>query len=224
LIKENYFVREIPSHLTHDWLLHKHYARRIPSISFAFGLYDSENILQGVCTFGSPPSPALIQGLFNKKHTDIILELNRLCVNDGQDKNATSYFVSQCLKILPCPIVIVSYADTSQSHVGYIYQACNFIYTGLSAKRTEWKIEGLEHLHSKSISDGETLDSLKNKYGDKFYYMDRAQKHRYVYIIADKKQKALMLKELAYPIFPYPKGESKRYDASFQPTTQGVLI
>ena len=139
----NYTVLQIPSAQTHEWLLYKHYAHRIPSITYAFGLYDEQNLIQGVCTFGSPPSPALIQGLFNKQYTDKIIELNRLCINGEMPENTTSYFVSRCLKQLPKPTIVVSYADTSMGHTGYIYQACNFIYTGLSAKRTEWKIKGL---------------------------------------------------------------------------------
>ena len=31
------------------------------------------------------------------------------------------------------PKIVVSYADTSKGHVGYVYQATNFIYTGMSA-------------------------------------------------------------------------------------------
>ena len=38
-IKEKYKVTSIDSNITHDWLLNKHYAKRLPSISFAFGLY-----------------------------------------------------------------------------------------------------------------------------------------------------------------------------------------
>ena len=52
------------------------------------------------------------------------------------------------------PKVIVSYADTSLGHHGYIYQATNWIYTGLSAKRKDYKIKGLD-LHSASIFDRE---------------------------------------------------------------------
>ena len=200
----DYVIREIPASLTHDWLLHKHYAKRIPSISFAFGLYDKENILQGVCTFGSPPSHALVVGLCGGKYTSNILELNRLCVNDDCPKNTTSYFVSHCLKLLPKLTIVVSYADTTQGHIGYIYQACNFLYTGLSAKRTEWAVEGLEHLHSKSLSDGETAETLKYKYGDKLFYRDRPQKHRYVYITGDKRtlEYKEIINSLKYTILP----------------------
>ena len=39
-IKEKYTVKSIAKHLCKEWLLHKHYAKRIPSISYAFGLFD----------------------------------------------------------------------------------------------------------------------------------------------------------------------------------------
>ena len=34
-----YFVRSINSSETHEWFLKKHYAKRIPSVSYAYGLY-----------------------------------------------------------------------------------------------------------------------------------------------------------------------------------------
>ena len=37
-IKDKYYVESIDSRETYDWLLNKHYAKRIPSISYAFGL------------------------------------------------------------------------------------------------------------------------------------------------------------------------------------------
>ena len=33
-----------------------------------------------------------------------------------------------------------------------------------------------------------------------------------------------MIKNLAYKVEPYPKGNNKKYDASYEPTTQGVLF
>ena len=53
-VKDKYTVSSIDSYLCKDWLLYKHYAKRIPSIEYSFGLYDG-SILVGVCTFGCPP-------------------------------------------------------------------------------------------------------------------------------------------------------------------------
>ena len=61
-LKDKYKVSSIDKFQTYDWLLNKHYAKRIPSISFAFGLYNEENIIQGVITFGKPASNSLCIG------------------------------------------------------------------------------------------------------------------------------------------------------------------
>ncbi len=218
-MKENYTVESIPKQETYEWLLHKHYAHRIPSISYAYGLYNN-GVLVGVCTFGSPPSPSLCIGIMGEEYKSLIIELNRLCV-DSDKKNITSWFVAQCLNSLPKPLCVVSYADTSQGHVGKIYQACNFIYTGLSDKRTEWKMKE-SNLHSKTICEKYSLQHRKEC--DDFYEAERPRKHRYVYFIGDKRQVRDMKKNLKYSIEPYPKGESKRYDASYNPITQGLLL
>jgi hypothetical protein len=221
----NYTVLEIPPKQTHEWLLKKHYAHRIPSITYAFGLYDNSEMLQGICTFGTPSSSTLRIGVCGESYSEIVIELNRLCLNDGLPNNSASYFVSRCLKKLPNPKVIISYSDKSQGHTGYIYQACNFIYTGLSAKRTDWKIKGLEKLHGQSIADisrhqVNRVEYMREKYGDDFYLEDRARKHRYVYFLGNKRQVHEMKINLKYPIMPYPKGDNKRYDASFIPDVQ----
>tara|TARA_R100001163_G_C5024430_1_gene166354 strand:- start:273 stop:989 length:717 start_codon:yes stop_codon:yes gene_type:complete len=228
---KNHKVEKIKNQECKEWFLHKHYAKRIPSISYAFGLYKQSSLI-GVCSFGRPMSPSLTKGAFNGFYQDSFLELNRLVINEGANKNALSFFVSQSLKQLPRPNVIVSYADTSQNHHGYIYQATNWIYTGLSAKRPDYHIKGL-NLHTASITDilGRTdkkkgikqVTLLKEKYGDDFYTKDRPRKHRYFYLIGTKKDRKEMIKNLAYKIEPYPKGNNKRYDSKYRPSVQSVL-
>lgn len=119
-----------------DWLLNKHYAKRLCSISYAFGLY-IDNILVGVCTFGMPPSSNLAGSICGSDYEVNVLELNRLVVNDGLPKNSLSYFVSNAIKKLPSNRIIVSFADANMNHSGYIYQATNFIYTGLSSNTSK---------------------------------------------------------------------------------------
>lgn len=41
----------------------------------------------------------------------------------------------------------------------------------------------------------------------------RSQKHRYVYLIGDKRTRKRMRNELKYPVYDkYPKGDEQRYD------------
>jgi len=51
------------------WLLEKHYAKRMPQIMFAFGLYN-DDILVGVVTYGIPASPSLCMGICGKEYSD----------------------------------------------------------------------------------------------------------------------------------------------------------
>jgi hypothetical protein len=215
-------VIQIQPKETYQWLLEKHYAKRIPQIMYAFGLY-VDNTLKGVVTYGIPASPALCMGICGKEYSDKVLELNRLCLLEN-NKNESSFLVSNSIKLLPKPTIVVSYADTSQGHVGYVYQATNFVYTGLSAQRVDWTIKGMEHKHSKTISDGMTLESIKEKYGDDFYYTERSRKHRYIFFHGSKTDKKVMRKLLKYNIEPYPKGDSQKYDSGGNVQTQQVMF
>jgi hypothetical protein len=229
-IKDEYTV--IPIQYSHckDWLLKKHYAHRIPPITHSLGLYDKCNTLQGVVTFGTSLCSQL-QGICGDYK---VTELNRLVINEGIDC-PLSYFVSKSLSMLPKPMVIISYSDISQGHHGYIYQATNFLYTGIGSGGYGWAVKGMDGMHHTSIEDSvgryedrdtETKleDLLKAKYGDKLYRAEQGQKHRYIYFVGDKKQKKDMATQLKYTILPYPKGDNKRYDASYEPQTQGMLI
>lgn len=220
----DYEVKPIDYQDCKEWFLKKHYAHRIPPIEYCFGLYDEE-LLIGVCSYGTPAS-SVLRNLFPSFK---LFELNRLVVNENLPKNTLSYFVSQTFYFMPKPIVLVSYADTSHNHKGYIYQATNWIYTGLSAKFMDYMVKGMEHLHGASIFDmsrgkENRVQWLKDKFGDRLYMKERPRKHRYFYFLGDKREKKQMLKELPYSIEPYPKGDNKRYDAKYQTTTQIKLL
>lgn len=221
-IPEKYTVKSIEKTNCKEWLLKKHYAKRMAPIECCFGLFDSENILQGVCTFGTPASNPL-RNLWQNEFK--LMELNRLVVNEGLIRNVLSYFVGNSLKLIPKPTVIVSYADTEQNHHGYIYQATNWFYTGLSAKRTDWKIKGFEKMHGCTIADKSRgmknrSEYLRETYGDDFYLEERSRKHRYFIFIGTHKQKKKMLRMLPYKLEEYPKGDNKRYNAEYNPAIQ----
>lgn len=193
------------------FILHIHYAKRFPSISYYFGLFDGEELI-GICTYGTPASSGLRKGIAGKNNIDKVIELNRLCLKYNR-KNEASYLVANSLKLLPKNKIIVSFADTEQNHLGIVYQATNFLYTGLSAKRTNWVIEGLEHLHGQTIADKyrrvpNRVKVIRAEYGDKFKLVDRPRKHRYIYITGSKTQRKKLKQQLLYKIQEYPKGEN----------------
>ena len=125
-----------------DFLLPRHYSGRVPVVSYAYGLYN-EGELMAVCTFGTPATPALCKGIAGEEYRKKVLELNRLCRVDEYN-GQLSQFVGWCLKQLkPLNVIVVSYSDTDMNHHGYIYQACNFLYTGMTKRRTDKYTEGI---------------------------------------------------------------------------------
>lgn len=182
-----------------DFLKDKHYAGRKPPISKAFG-WEIDGKLVAVCTFGKPASPTLCVGICGEEHSKSVYELNRLCRVDDLTE-PLSQFVSACLRRLRAENwIVVSYSDTGMHHNGYIYQACNFIYTGQTKQRTDKYTENGKH--SRHYDN--------NKQGE--YRVVRTAKNRYVYFATkDKRLKKEWQKRLNYPILPYPKAENENY-------------
>ena len=179
-----------------DFLLPRHYSGRTPSITFAFGYYEQGELV-AVCTFGKPASPNLCDGVCGKLYRHKVFELNRLL--SISDTLILSYFVGKCLRNLRKEnLIIISYADTAMCHVGKIYQASNFLYTGATKKRTDKYTEGGKH--SRHYTN-ESNDKRKV----------RSSKHRYIYFCANKWIKKLFMNNLEYEIYPYPEGDSGRY-------------
>lgn len=227
-VKDKYQVKSVTTDQCKEWLLKKHYLKRMTSFTYSFGLYEG-NILVGVMTFGNAIPLTMKKSLFGEKYMDFVYELNRLCTNDNLDKNANSFFIGEVFKQLPKPIIIVSYADKSVGHNGYIYQATNFIFTGESHTQLDWKLKGKEHIHSRTLMDEfafeeNRIQKLKEKYGDQLYQVKREPKYRYVFVLADKRLKKEIMSNKLFEAKPYPKGENKRYDASYTPSIQFDLF
>src|SRR5210317_1172341 len=185
----NYMIKQITYDETKPFILGIHYAKRMPSISFAYGLHDKDQLV-GIVSYGSPASPSLCKGIAGEKNRDLVLELNRLVLKNNK-RNEASILIGASFKLLPKPKIIVSYADTKQDHIGYIYQATNFMFTGTSKPRTD--MAGKDGKHS------------RHHLGDRTKRVNRSAKHRYVYVLASKNDKRSILKDLKYIPMDYPK-------------------
>jgi hypothetical protein len=185
-----YKVVQIPYSATKDWILNIHYAKRMPSISYAYGLYRWGEMV-GMVSYGTPASPSLCKGICGEEHRSDVIELNRLVLKDNLP-NEASFLVSRSLKMLPTPKVVVSYADTDQDHAGIVYQATNWLFTGTTKPRTD--MAGKDGKHS------------RHHLGDRTNRINRSAKHRYVYFIGTKKEKKVLRDALRYDINnQYPK-------------------
>lgn len=185
------------------FLLPRHYSGRKPVVSKAFGLIE-DGVLQAVITYGKPASPSVCVGICGKEYSGNVYELNRMCRSDEYRK-PLSHFVSATLRMLkPLDWIVVSYSDTAMNHHGYVYQACNFLYTGTSAPHADKYVpEGSGHNRH-----AESFDVRKDEFS-----VERSIKHRYVYFCTKSKRlKREWMNSLRYPVLPYPKGDNSNYE------------
>jgi hypothetical protein len=217
---DDYSVNEITKEEVMPWILKRHYAKSKVFVSHSFGLFYRDNLV-GICVFGPSPNPTMQKiGIY------IVYELKRLVIEDGNHKDAGSVFVSRALKFMPSPSIIVSYADIGRRHIGYIYQATNWIYTGRISARPRWYKNGKAY-HTRSLYD--KLGTNRREVFKAHGYIETkdAGKHRYFYFIGSKKQKRDMYESLPFKIIEdYPKGENERYDASaaiFKPSRHDLF-
>ena len=197
-IESGYLIRKIEPEETRDLILNVHYARRMPPISHAFGLF-LDGVLEGVWTFGQPASPRICDGIAGKKWKQIVLELNRLVLRHNR-KNEASRLVGAALRMLPRPRIVISYADTAQNHLGIIYQATNWRYYGLSEVRTDRVfIDGTPTKHGRHITSTE-VENLH----ERTKLVPRPRKHRYVHVLADKHTAKQIESDIRYQPQKYP--------------------
>lgn len=185
-------VLPIEPYLTHNFILNVHYAKRLPCIQHAFGLFERGHLV-GVTTFGQPATGAIRISMFGHDSGVILMELNRLVVTTTT-RNAASFLVGHAIRLLPKSVALVSYADKGKGHVGYVYQATNWYYAGSSSERTD--------MYSPS-------GHARHHAGNPEVRQFRTAKHRYWY----SRDKTLV-RACRWPQLPYPKGDTQRYEVN----------
>lgn len=135
--------------------LHWHYSKCVPVNPIGYNVYNDNEEWCGVVLYGSGANNEigraynLVQGA--------VLELVRVALNGKQEQTskAVSMSLKQLKKDVPQCRLVVSYADCDQHHLGTIYQATNWIYTGTMMQNktdSSWVIKGKRY-HGRVISD-----------------------------------------------------------------------
>jgi hypothetical protein len=198
---EKYEIKQIDYKLAMSIVIKEHYLHRKAPCSVSFGLF-LNNEIKGVVCYGTPSSAPLRSGIAGLENAKNVVELTRLWVCDSVPKNGESFLIGRTIKHAGKEI-IVSFAEINQGHVGIVYQATNWIYTGLSAKRTNWTVQGLDK-HCQTLADKYTSKEIRDKFGDRFSIQERPRKHRYVFINAKGARRKKLIASLKYQKMPYP--------------------
>jgi hypothetical protein len=198
-------VRPIPFSIAKKLIVQHHYLHSLPGgTMLAFGIF-CENSLKGAITFGAGPQNAF--RLVNNALPENCLTLTRLWLSAQLPFNSESRIIGTCLKALKKNTHIkflVTYADPSHGHVGTIYQATNWLYTGLSDAVSLMDIGDGIPRHSRSI--GHAFGTRSIHYlmssGISVKSITQSPKYRYIYFL-DK----AWISQLNISVLPYPKKE-----------------
>ena len=171
----------------------------------AFGVFTGKRLL-GAVTLGVGPKNAY--RLVKDAVPDDVMALSRLWLSDELPGNSESFVIGQVLRALRKHTnikFIVTYADPSEGHVGTIYQAGNWMYTGLSQSMPFYDLGDGIHHHSRSLSHafGTHSKSHFRAKGVDILTISQSPKHRYVYFL-DRSWRD----RLTVPVLPYPKAKT----------------
>ena len=184
-------------------LIPNHYLHSFPGgTKLSFGVYLDARLL-GALTFGV--GPYLGYKLVKDASPDDVVTLTRLWLSDGLPKNSESRVIGIVLRSLRKETslkFVLAYSDPAAGHVGTIYQATNWLYTGLSSATPLYDIgDGIMH-HSRSLAH--QLGSHSIRYltyrGIVVKTVPQMAKHRYIYFLDDSWRTRLLV-----PVLPYPK-------------------
>jgi hypothetical protein len=214
-LKEKYFIERITRYVAKKLLDQYHYLHEDGNYrsGYNYGLFDKEKrILVGVCVFHTVSAKEIAKGCFGIDGFKLegFYELGRLCINPhNHEKNITSFFLSNSINIFRKQTkvsALLTYADTGH-HIGYIYQACNFKYYGLTDQKNDFFVKQFNGTFKK-------LQRGKCRHLDG-EWRPKNQKHRYL-ITYDKNLIPLWQEQ------SYPKGEQKA-PFNFEPSDKAVL-
>jgi len=220
-------IRLISKDVAKDIIVNNHYSGIWTKVSYAIGLFYLSNDehkffggvnekLIGVACYGDPVGRHSGVSICETLDRTEVLELTRLFVFDGYGSNIESWFVGKTFQWLrenaPHIKALVSYSDPKAGHLGTVYQATNWIYQGNRIRPNDswsfkWsEIDEWHHSRASYVKYG-TNDPkiIQTMVTSPFWIKKEPRKHRYVYILANGKERKKLLKNLKYPSLPYPK-------------------
>jgi len=109
-----------------------------------------------------------------------VLSLSRMAVLPGVPKNACSFLLARAIRFIRCDnrwSWLLTYADESQGHEGWVYRACNWTYVGRTAPTTRWV-----DIFGRQVAQQSTKTRTKAQMLALGYTIDgQFCKHKYVY-------------------------------------------
>ena len=195
-------VRPVSVKIAKGILVGNHYLHSMPGgTQMTFGVFLEQRLL-GALALGVGPFNAhrLVSGA---THGDCIC-LTRLWLDDGLPKNSESRVLAVVLRSMARHTsvkFVVSYSEPAAGHVGTIYQAGGWLYTGMSGPSVLYDLGDGVIRHSRTFGHSYGTRSLRylRNCGVHVVPIQQQGKHRYVYFLDRSWQPRLTVQVLPYP-------------------------
>ena len=199
-------VRPISHRAAKGLLVRNHYLHTMPGgTKLAFGIFNNDRLM-GAVTLGV--GPFNVHRLVAGSTRDDCLVLSRLWLADDLPKNSESRVLAVILRSIGRDTSVkflVTYADPTAGHVGTIYQATGWLYTGMSEPSVLYDIGDGVLRNSRTLGHAYGTRSSRyfSEHGVELKGLRQEAKHRFVYFL-DK----AWSDKLNVPVQPYPKSNT----------------
>lgn len=180
----------------------------VGAANWPYGLFDGPTLV-GVVAYNLP-SVTAAGAVFGAEHAVRVAHMTRLACAEDAPRNSESRLIGGSLRMLsedkPSMWAVVTYAARDVGHVGYVYQATNAIYTGISSAKPYY-IDRQGRRRGATNSDGPGGPARIKMAAQAGGWTLHASpgKHRYVYILGTPAERRARRKLLKLPSLPYPK-------------------
>ncbi len=180
-----------------------HYSNTGGSMSWRYGLWDGYTLV-GVVAYNLPTMP-VCESVFGPEMWDSVCHMGRLVCADEAPRNVESRLIAESLRMLkkdkPQFRAVLTFAATGEGHIGYVYQATNALYCGITTPRHYYMDQ---QQRRRAPKQGTNLSIGKaTELGWTVHY--ETGKHRYIYLLGSKTERKEAMRLLRYTPQPYPK-------------------
>ena len=166
---------------------------------FAHGIY-FDGHLGGVVVFGAPSPPSLSHSVVGEAFASNVVQLARgACVHWAHPHSASKLIASGLRSAESKGYrVVIAFGDPDAGEIGTVYQATNWLYCGLGAKRPDYF----------DATGKRVTGPFKKGEVNRYTRAPRTRKHRYVFVLGNRKERRAIRSDLLWKPQPYPKREN----------------
>ncbi len=213
-------IKPISYHSAKAIILDYEWLGNMGTTEFAYGIFWEDSLAGTVC-FGRTGGTRVYSSVCGPQYTQHAITLCRgACVHWAHPHAASKLISSACRAMVEHGYnIFIAYSDPDAGEIGTVYQACNWIYCGMTSATEKFETPSGE------VKDGRLVSAYTRdrRNGTMKYRCTRAEqkqqmlgqgyrffkgnpKHRYVHIVARSRREEKQIRSsLQWAVKPYPK-------------------